>query len=274
MDEDNQVNQESLEKQKLDQLGNELENIGNKRTQEIPSQPNQPTQQPDTPQSVPPAMSADPEPQGLDKSKGILWIGIALLILALVGVGAYYFGSRKTTTSITPELVPTQTPTPTLNPMANWKIYTNSFHGYTIKYPEAWYLSEPSCEDECALTISDTSLILPANVPDPEDKTHLRLGILVFDQDTPSLQQWQETEVVKEESVEFSGMQAIKRTEIRDDFFQLSESVLVENVYINYKEKTYSLYYFPPSSDLRLTLDQILSTFEFIETTPSATITP
>ncbi|MBU0572633.1 hypothetical protein KKH23_03140 [Patescibacteria group bacterium] len=94
MDEDNQVNQGSLDKQKLEQLENELGNIENKATQEIQSQPNQPVQQPNAPQPITPALSADTKPQGLGKSKGILWIGIALLMLAIVGIGAYYLGSH------------------------------------------------------------------------------------------------------------------------------------------------------------------------------------
>ena len=95
MDENNPVNQGSLEKQKLEQLENELKNIGNKTTQEASTQPSQPIQQPDIPQPIPPTVSESASLQGLKKSKGILWIGIALLILALVGVGAYYLGSRN-----------------------------------------------------------------------------------------------------------------------------------------------------------------------------------
>ena len=105
MAEDSPVNQEPLEKQKLEQLENELENIGKKTTQEISSQPNQPVQQKDVSQPVSPILPEEPKPQGLGKSKGILWIGIALLVLALVGVGAYYFGSRNdasTPSTITP----------------------------------------------------------------------------------------------------------------------------------------------------------------------------
>ena len=95
MDENNPVNQEPLEKQKLEQLENELENIEKGATQDIPSQPTQPVQQPNVPQPASSAVSTDPKPQGLGKSRGILWIGVALLLLALAGVGAYYLGSRN-----------------------------------------------------------------------------------------------------------------------------------------------------------------------------------
>lgn len=94
MNEDNQANQESLEKQKLEQLENELESIDKRVTQEVPLKSGQPIQQPDTSQPVSHILSEEPSPQRLGKSKGILWIGITLLVLALVGVGAYYLGSR------------------------------------------------------------------------------------------------------------------------------------------------------------------------------------
>lgn len=99
MDEDNQVNQESLEKQKLEQLEGELDSIEKNTPQEIPPQSSQPIQQPDIPQPVPSTLSEDSRSQGLGKSKGILWIGIALLVLALIGVGAYYLGSRNATST-------------------------------------------------------------------------------------------------------------------------------------------------------------------------------
>lgn len=94
MDEDKSVNQESFEKQKLEQLENELENIENKKTQEIPLQSDQLVQQPSVSQPISPALSENSKPPALGKSKGILWIGLTLLVLALVGIGAYYLGSR------------------------------------------------------------------------------------------------------------------------------------------------------------------------------------
>lgn len=96
MDEDNLVNQEPLEKQKLEQLENELESIDKRANQKVPPEPGQPIRQPDTSQPESPILSEEPKPQGLGKSKGIYWIGIVLLILSLVGVGAYYLGSRNT----------------------------------------------------------------------------------------------------------------------------------------------------------------------------------
>lgn len=142
MDENNPVNQEPLEKQKLEQLENELENIGSKTTQEIPPQPSQPAQQTNTPQPISPVLSADPKPQGLGKSKGILWIGIVLMALALVGVGAYHLGSQKNANTITSEPVQTQTPTSTPDPTASWKVFSDADLGFSLKIPQDWEVRE------------------------------------------------------------------------------------------------------------------------------------
>jgi hypothetical protein len=37
-----------------------------------------------------------------------------------------------------PIVLPTKTPTPTLNPTINWKTYENKEHGFSIKYPNTW----------------------------------------------------------------------------------------------------------------------------------------
>ena len=93
MDEENQVNQESVEKQKIEQLEGELENIGNTTAQEAPPQPSQPIQQPSVAsQPVSSVPSIDSKPQRLSKSKGILWVGVILLLLSIVGIVAYYLG--------------------------------------------------------------------------------------------------------------------------------------------------------------------------------------
>ena len=99
MDENNSINQEPLEKQKLEQLEKEMESIGNKTTQDTPLQSNQPVQQPEAIEPPPPVAPEVVSPQGLKKSKGILWVGIILLILSLVGVGAYYLGFRNSTST-------------------------------------------------------------------------------------------------------------------------------------------------------------------------------
>ena len=83
-------------------------------------------------------------PSFLDKLKvhkfKILGGILGVFVLAGAVFGAYKLGQKQ----VYPELGegPTPTPvavaTPTLDPTANWKTYTNEKYGYSIKYPAEW----------------------------------------------------------------------------------------------------------------------------------------
>lgn len=68
---------------------------------------------------------------------------ILIIILALIAIGgAYYFGTQKNNVLTTPvqSSVPAVTEattqaSPTTDPTANWKTYTNTQYGFTFKYP-------------------------------------------------------------------------------------------------------------------------------------------
>lgn len=134
MDENNPVNQESLEKQKIEQLKKEMKNIEDIPAQETTPQPSQPVQQPEASDPPPPVVPEAASLQGLKKSKGILWISLALLLLAIVGVGAYYLGSHNVFIPVSSP-TPVQTPTTTPDPTADWKTYINEEADFSFKYP-------------------------------------------------------------------------------------------------------------------------------------------
>lgn len=73
---------------------------------------------------------------------GLVEILVGVLILVLVGGGAYYLGAQKNKTSEerlsehNPVIVPSQDET------SDWKIYTISEYGFSFKYPADWKLSK------------------------------------------------------------------------------------------------------------------------------------
>jgi hypothetical protein len=94
--------------------------------------------------------------KGKSNSKGFAPI-IILILLVLVGVGAYYFGTLKnkivsvisTPTPVvsaqpssSPIVIPTAKPTvkPTTDPTVNWKTYKNP--DFSFKYPSGWALGQ------------------------------------------------------------------------------------------------------------------------------------
>ncbi len=136
MDDNNSVNQESFEKQKIEQLEKEIGNIGNNPADVAPT-PQTPTVQASPPvQANQTNIPTEVNPQGLKKSKGLLWTGVVLLLLSLVGIGGYYLGSNKSVVVPVPSASPTQLPTPFPNPTDDWSIYTDPSRLFTLKYPE------------------------------------------------------------------------------------------------------------------------------------------
>lgn len=63
---------------------------------------------------------------------------VGILILATIAGGAYYFSTKnfsKSTLQPTIQTSQPQNPSPTTNPTAYWKTYTDAKNGYEIKYP-------------------------------------------------------------------------------------------------------------------------------------------
>lgn len=70
----------------------------------------------------------------------LLPILIGLLLLTLVGIGGYFFVKNQTNQSIVviPTVIPSIPSVPTqvvLDEATNWKTYTNTKYGYSLKYP-------------------------------------------------------------------------------------------------------------------------------------------
>lgn len=69
------------------------------------------------------------------------WISLIIVLLLLVGGGVYYLGAKQNKLVvqnpqkiITPTIV-RSTLTPTPDPTANWKTYTNTKYGFSVEYP-------------------------------------------------------------------------------------------------------------------------------------------
>ena len=71
-----------------------------------------------------------------------------VIVLGLIG-GAYYLGAQKNAANVSNEktavvpatpisVAPTNVATPTADPTANWKVYSDASNGLSIKYPSDW----------------------------------------------------------------------------------------------------------------------------------------
>lgn len=94
---------------------------------------------------------------------------LALVIIAAVAGGAYYFGTQKGSIPFVSKSSPT--PSPSADPTSNWKTYTNTKFNYSLKYPTDWVVAkecpqDPQCDpiDE-STSIDSTEKFGPAHEP-------------------------------------------------------------------------------------------------------------
>lgn len=111
---------------KIKKLEEDLVEIG-KKVKEEPVETQQPPKEASTPVLT----------QTSGKSKSVVYIALGLLLVSLIGLGAYYLGSQKTakvapTPTSTPiSIAPTSTPDPT----EGWVPYTSGLTGISFKHP-------------------------------------------------------------------------------------------------------------------------------------------
>ncbi len=104
--------------------------------------PNQPVSQSIAQQPVIVAQQPTaPEKKSGNTFNKILLALVVVILIAGVGCGGYYLGTKQSNSSMQQSakpivtLVPTATPTP--DPTASWSTYTNDKYGYSVKYPSA-----------------------------------------------------------------------------------------------------------------------------------------
>jgi len=117
-------------------------------------------------QIQPPASPSEASSEGgsfLDKLKihkfKILGGILGVLVFAGAVFGAYKFGQRQVQLAPQPTLTPTAEATPTPDLTANWKTHTNIDYGYSIKYPEDWFIKESGNPQEAFIEINSPTYI-------------------------------------------------------------------------------------------------------------------
>lgn len=99
--------------------------------------------QPITPQvpQTPDQMNSSLEDSNHSK---IIPIIIVIIILILVGAGSYILGTKNSqpATENIIQTTPIPSPIPTTDPTSNWKTYTNTKYGYSIKYPSDLFVKD------------------------------------------------------------------------------------------------------------------------------------
>jgi len=74
-------------------------------------------------------------PKKSNPPKIILFVILGLLVAGGLVYAGMNIGKKQTPTVVVPPVIE---PTPTPDPTADWKTYTNSEYGYSIKYPTSF----------------------------------------------------------------------------------------------------------------------------------------
>lgn len=75
------------------------------------------------------------------------FIVLGIVALIIVGAGAFYLGKQVTAPKLQSQTSQaTLFPTPTLDGTANWKTYSNDNYGYSLRYPDDFFIeAERAC---------------------------------------------------------------------------------------------------------------------------------
>jgi len=222
-------------------------------------------------------------PQKVDKKNGFLVSLLSvLLLLSCIIAGFFAWQTQnlvKELQEIRSQELVTSVPTPTPDPTADWKTYTNTKYFYTLKYPSHWLAEsrEPGVDNTPTIYATSRSIILsPDNqiqrVPNPL----LEIQSVGSEISRPNYSEWVKRQrsnfvegykITNETTYDIAGVSATlleglhmypsSSTYIKQLYFASSEEGVYHSISIGSDTKQDSAVF-----------DQILSTFKFTDLEP------
>ena len=192
-----------------------------------------------------------------------------LVVLVIVAVAAFIFGRNSAMTPSVSQVLPTTIPitaTPTLDVTANWKTYSSLKYGFLVKYPSDF--STQSTTDQLGGT---TLLFFPPNT------TNISITLGQLDK-TPSqsFSDWVNSYMKLRDKQTFSiptNLTVDSRPTIYLESSINSNGALLKSYgYLIQKNDSAVIDIGTNSETTRSTLDQILSTFKFLDQNQAAYI--
>ncbi len=175
-------------------------------------------------------------------------ITVSLLILAVV---AYFFSPKSITSKL-----PTSSPATSIDPTANWKIYTDPQYGFTFKYPDTIFFK------------NDSINFLVAYPEDKKRENDFEINYRDFYIDSSFVQQNMSFDAAISKAKEYFKPSSDYKIEyMKNGFVKMSGYSNGKNntrAFYNYSGKAIELNYWQGYWTVTPeTFDQILSTFKF-----------
>ena len=204
-------------------------------------------------ENTPPVIQPQPPKQLNEKLVAKLGL-IVISLVILVTIGGYFVWKGKQK-----QILP-QTPMITTSTIPDWQTYTNKKYGFEVQFPKNWKVeqeNEPLCEPEgCA---GETAVTLSPNIPMTGGQ---------YDEDSYSINSgvWLSVDTYNEACV---GTSAWKSNVGTDSYTTTGKQACIENFWIDLE-----LFDDIPQKEFyKQQLDQILSTFKFIDSKSQSTNT-
>lgn len=203
--------------------------------------------------------SAPPSP----KKFPLNLILIILIFIAIFSAGAYIViknQSNKQPPPPTPTVQPSQiSPSPTIDETSNWKTYRDEKYSFQFLYPQDLFLKKSEkFPDSIFLTKYDIDIENGQN-----EGPFALISIMIWDKND-FLEPLNLLGLDKRENIMVDGVKAVKVSGIKPEGQYLA-GIYYQQVFFSINDKIISLlFYEDPSNNIKL-LDQILSTFKFLD---------
>jgi hypothetical protein len=111
---------------------------------------------------------------------------VGIIVIALIGGGVYYLGTKNTSTPAQNQIAATPTPSHLKEPASNWKTYTNTQYGYSIKYPANANFSEETFTQSqfYGKSLGAIHIGIPAKNPNKESPTSKIVNVYIWNSST------------------------------------------------------------------------------------------
>lgn len=236
-----------------------------------PVMPPSPVDQPPPPAPVAPV---PPEVSG-SKSSPIFAIALTVLLIAIIGLGGYFLytkylggSANKQATNETATIAPV-VPIATPDPTADWKTYTNTKMGIEFKYPNTWSLLNDS--HVSSAPSFDTGVKSQTKKGDGDE--NLINYTFEFQKDSlENYKTWKLYDTTKNLGLENISGISFEKYILADMYYSL------DYIYEASDNGIYRFTVFPYEQNnmptkLTETVNMVLSTFSFVEATPSSSPT-
>lgn len=212
------------------------------------------------------------------RQKGIVVLPVIIIVLLIGVVGYFIYQNTQLRQNNSQNQLPqasilTTTPTeslmessPTINPRANWKTYTNTKYGYTFKYPPEFTLDsygqvsgeEGTIELTKANNNPQTSILVDASISETSKSLYLDYKSRA-DGNTAT---GQLIEGGSEVAVSMSEIQLANNIAYQG-VLESNTDILI-NILIERNNLIYGLQFITEVKEDKALFDQILSTFKFL----------